>query len=140
MINFTSRFGRHAKGRLRREKVIWLTTVDHDHRPQPRPVWFHWDGRTTLIFSEAGKAKLRHLADNPAVSLNFNTGAEGGDVTVLIGTARILQRPPDSRRVKSYLRKYRAGIKDLGMTVTEFSAAYTVPVLVTPQSLRGFID
>ena len=140
MINLNSRFGRHVKGRLRREKIIWLTTVDHECRPQPRPVWFHWDGRTALIFSEAGKAKLRHIANNPAVSLNFNSDADGGDVTVLIGTARILQRPPDSRRVKSYLRKYRAGIKDLGMTDKEFAAAYTVPVLVTPQSLRGFIE
>ena len=82
MIDFTSRFGRRVKRRLRREKVIWLTTVDAQHAPQPRPVWFPWDGRTFLIFSENGKAKLRHIARNPAVSLNFNTDQDGGDVVV----------------------------------------------------------
>ena len=93
MIDFTSRFGRRVKGRLRREKVIWLTTVDAQNAPQPRPVWFHWDGRTLLIFSENGKAKLRHIARNPAVSLNFNTDQDGGDIAVFFGTARILKRP-----------------------------------------------
>jgi PPOX class probable F420-dependent enzyme len=64
-------------------KIIWLITVDADNRPQPRPVWFHWDGETVLIFSESNKAKLRHIARNPKVSLNFNTDEDGGDVAVL---------------------------------------------------------
>jgi len=38
-----------------------------------------------LIFSENGKAKLRHIARNPRVSLNFNTDEDGGDVAVFIG-------------------------------------------------------
>ena len=139
MIDFTSRFGRRVKRRLRREKVIWLTTVDAQHAPQPRPVWFHWDGRTFLIFSENGKAKLRHIARNPAVSLNFNTDQDGGDVAVFFGTARLLKRPPDAQRVKNYLGKYRAGIKDLGMTIEEFTNSYSVPILITPRALRGFI-
>jgi len=43
-------------------------------------------------------------------------------------------------RVKTYLRKYSEGIKDLGMTVAQFTDAYAVPILVTPQAMRGFID
>ncbi|HZM91753.1 MAG TPA: pyridoxamine 5'-phosphate oxidase family protein, partial [Blastocatellia bacterium] len=46
MLDFSSRFGRHANRRLRQEKIIWLTTVDSKNTPQPRPVWFHWDGQT----------------------------------------------------------------------------------------------
>jgi len=41
--------------------------------------------------------------------------------------------------VESYLKKYTKGIKSLDMTVDEFRAAYSVPILVTAQSLRGFI-
>jgi PPOX class probable F420-dependent enzyme len=139
MIDFTSRLGRHVKRRLRKEQIIWLTTVDFNDAPQPRPVWFHWD-ETILIFSERGKAKLRHIERNPKVSLNFNTDEDGGDVAVIGGEARTMDAPPASNRVKAYLRKYREGIKSLDMTVAEFSAAYTVPILVTPKALRGFVE
>jgi PPOX class probable F420-dependent enzyme len=140
MLDLNSRFGRHVNRRLRQEQVIWLTTVDATNTPQPRPVWFHWDGQTLLIFSEQGKAKLRHIAHNRRVSLNLNTDEEGGDVVVLIGEARLLEEPPPQERVKTYLRKYAKGIKSLDMTVEEFRAAYTVPILVTAQSMRGFIE
>jgi PPOX class probable F420-dependent enzyme len=140
MIDFTSRLGRHVKRRLRKEQIIWLTTVDFNDAPQPRPVWFHWYDETILIFSERGKAKLRHIERNPKVSLNFNTDEDGGDVAVIGGEARIMDAPPASNRVKAYLRKYREGIKSLDMTVAEFSAAYTVPILVTPKALRGFVE
>jgi PPOX class probable F420-dependent enzyme len=140
MMNFKSRLGRHVNRRLRREKVVWLTTVDSSDTPQPRPVWFHWDGRTILIFSEENKAKLRHIAGNPKVALSFNTDEDGGDVAVLIADAKILDRSPAPHRAKIYLRKYRQGIRSLSMTVAEFTGAYTVPVLVTPRSMRGFID
>ena len=140
MVDFTSRIGRHVNRRLRQERVIWLTTVDEQNAPQPRPVWFHWDGATILIFSQKSKAKLRHVAHNPRVSLNFNTDGDGGDVVVVLGEAKILDSPSDESRVKSYLRKYREGIKSIGMTVPEFSESYSVPILVTPQHLRGFAE
>jgi len=140
MLDFNSRFGRRVNRRLRQESIVWLTTVDAQNTPQPRPVWFHWDGQTVLIFSEQGKAKLRHIARNPRVSLNFNTDKDGGDVAVLIGEARVLDEPPPQVRVESYLKKYTKGIKSLDMTVDEFRAAYSVPILVTPQSMRGLID
>lgn len=140
MLDFSTQFGRHVNRRLRQEKIIWLTTVDSHNTPQPRPVWFHWDGQTLLIFSEKNRAKLRHIARNPRVALNFNTDEEGGDVAVLVGDALVLDEPPAPTRVKTYLRKYSGGIKDLGMTITEFKDAFVVPILVTPQAMRGFID
>jgi PPOX class probable F420-dependent enzyme len=140
MFDITSRFGRHVNRRLRQEKIIWLTTVDSHDTPQSRPVWFHWDSKTILIFSEKNKAKLRHLARNPRVALNFNTDDEGGDVAVIVGDAKILGDPPASSRIKTYLRKYSKGIKSLDMTAAEFRDTYRVPILVSPQSMRGFVD
>jgi PPOX class probable F420-dependent enzyme len=140
MLNFKNRFGRHVNRCLRQEKVVWLTTVDSGDAPQPRPVWFHWNGRTILIFSEQNKAKLRHIARNPKVALSFNTDEEGGNVAVLIADARILAQRPARKRAKTYLRKYRRGIHSLEMTVAEFTDAYTVPILITPRSMRGFVD
>jgi PPOX class probable F420-dependent enzyme len=138
MFDLTSRLGRHVNRRLRQEKIIWLTTTDSHDTPQPRPVWFHWDSKTILIFSEKDKAKLRHIARNPRVALNFNTDDDGGDVTVIVGNAKILGDSPASNRIKTYLRKYSKGIKSLDMTAVEFREAYTVPILVTPDSMRGF--
>ena len=140
MIDLKTRFGRHVNRRLRQEKIIWLTTVDSHNTPQPRPVWFHWDGQTVLIFSEKAKAKLRHIGRNPKVALNFNTDEDGGDVTVLVGDALISDEPPAANRVKSYLRKYGERIRDLGMTIAQFTEAYAVPIRISPQSMRGFID
>lgn len=138
MVDFNSPIGRKVKRRLRQEQTIWLTTVDSHNTPQPRPVWFHWDGETVLIFSQTNAAKLRHIAHNPRVALNFNTDREGGNVGVLIGDARTLQEPPPPNRVKAYLRKYKEGIKGIGMTAASLQIAYPVAVLVTPQAVRGF--
>ena len=111
-----SRIGRTIKRRLRQEHIIWLTTIDSRNTPQPRPVWFHWDGQTVLIFSQATAAKVRHIARNARIALNFNTDADGGDVGVLIGEAHVAQEPVPPVRIKAYLRKYRECIKSIGMT------------------------
>jgi PPOX class probable F420-dependent enzyme len=140
MLDFHSRFGRHVNRRLRDEKIIWLTTVDSENTPQPRPVWFQWDRETILIFSQQNKAKIRHISHNRRVSLNFNTDQDGGDVAVLIGVAKMIDAPPDPSRVKTYLRKYREDIKHLGMSIEEFSHSYSLPILVTPESMRGFAE
>jgi PPOX class probable F420-dependent enzyme len=92
-----------------------------------------------LIFSEKGKAKLRHIRHNPRVALNFNTDEEGGDVAVIVGAGRISKKLAPNR-VKAYFRKYSAGIKSLDMTIAEFRESYTVPILVTPRAMRGFVE
>jgi PPOX class probable F420-dependent enzyme len=137
MLDFTSRFGRRVDRRLRQEQIIWLTTVDTHQTPQPRPVWFHWDGRTVLIFSESHAAKVRHIARNCNVALSLNTDEEGGDVVVVVGEAVVSRRRPPAARVKAYLRKYRQGLKDIEMTIPQFTASFNVPILVTPRSMRG---
>ncbi len=142
MLSFRTRFSRHVSVRLRKERIIWLTTVDStgDDAPWPRPVWFHWDGRTVLIFSQKSKAKLRHISHNPRVALNFNTDREGGDVAVIVGDAHILEREPSRKRVEDYLKKYRRGIRDLGMTAEKFKNSFAVPIQIIPRSLRGFVE
>ena len=137
MLNFTTRLGRRINRRLRKEIIIWLTTADSKNTPQPRPVWFHWDGKTILIFSERNKAKLRHIAQNPRVALNFNSDKDGDDVGVLIGDAIILGEPPPATRIQAYRRKYKEGIRDIGMTESQFRESFAIPILVTPTAMRG---
>jgi PPOX class probable F420-dependent enzyme len=137
-LDFATRFGRRANRRLQNEKIIWLTTVGADRTPHPRPVWFHWDGKTALIFSERRTAKLRHIARNRHVALSFNTDPDGDNVVVLIGEARVLAGTPPAARVEAYLRKYRQGIRDIGMTVPQFTTAFVAPILIRPTAMRGF--
>ena len=138
MIDFARGFPRRASSRLRKQVMVWLTTVDSAGTPQPRPVWFHWDGSTFLIFSQPEAAKLRHVRRNPAVAINLNSDLDGDEVTVMLGVARILRSWPEGPRVDQYLRKYRAGMKALGFTGDSFKAEYSTPIEVTPTAVRGF--
>lgn len=138
MLDFNSPLGQIIQSRLHQEQIIWLTTVDAGLTPQPRPVWFHWDGETVLIFSQPSAAKVRHVQRNPRVALNFNTDAEGGQVGVLIGEARQATQPLAPARLQAYIAKYAQGIRDLGMTPESMLAEYSVALLVTPLEMRGF--
>ncbi len=139
MIDLTSKFGRKVKRHLRQEYVVWLTTTGADLSPQPRPVWFIWDGASFLIFSQPHAHKVRHIQAHPQVALHFNTDATGDqDVIIFVGEAVIDTAAPPPHKVLAYLRKYRAGMKALGMTPQQFSAEYSVAIRVTPTSLRGW--
>jgi PPOX class probable F420-dependent enzyme len=138
MVDFTTEIGQKIEQRLRQEQIIWLTTVDARYTPQPRPVWFYWDGETVLVFSQAQGAKVRHIVNNPRVALNFNTDAEGGQVGVLIGEAVVSKEPLSPGRMQAYLDKYAQGIQDIGLNPESMQAEYSVVIVVTPQQVRGF--
>ncbi len=78
------------------------------------------------------------MPTNLRVALSFNTDKDGDDLAVLIGESAVLDRPPSVARVKTYLRKYKQGIKDIGMTVPQFTAGFSVPIVVSPKTMRGF--
>ena len=130
---------RKANKLIKNEYVIWLTTVDSDHTPQPRPVWFIWDNDAFLIFSQPKAHKVQHIKHNDSVSLHFNTDETGDkDVIVYIGKAVVNTNSPPAHKVPAYLRKYRKGIKELGMTLEQFSNDYSVAIRIKPTSLRGW--
>ncbi len=137
-MDFASPLGRKALRMLKREQVLWLTSVDSQSRPQPRPVWFHWNGEDVLIFSQPAAAKVRQITARPDVALHFNSDAAGNEVVVFLGKAHVLGESVAPDRVKAYLRKYRDGIIGLEMTPASFQAEYRVPIIVRPTALRGF--
>ena len=137
MIDLSTEFGQRVARRLVEEGIIWLTTVDSSGVPQPRPVWFLWDGKTFLIYSRPGTAKLRHIAGNPRVALNLDGDGKGGDIVTLIGRAEILHEPPPADQVPAYIEKYAWGMERLNMTAAEFSQTYSAAIRITPIQLRG---
>jgi len=137
-IDFSTEFGQRVAERLKSEETIWMTTIGPENTPHPRPVWFHWDGDSFLIYSLAKSFKLDHMSKNSKVALNFNTDAGGEDVAVFIGEARLDPDAPPVTENSEYLKKYEKGIMGLEMTPKEFEDDYSVPLRVTPTKLRGF--
>jgi PPOX class probable F420-dependent enzyme len=128
-----------AKRLIKREYVLWLTTIDSQLAPQPRPVWFIWDKDAFLIFSQPHAYKLKHIQQHPRVSLHFNSDKTADqDVIVYVGTAQIDTSAPAAHKMYAYLKKYQAGIEALGVTPEQFSQEYSVAIRVTPTSLRGW--
>ena len=137
-MDFNSKPGRAAKRLLDSEYVIWLTTVGSNLTPQPRPVWFIWDGDAVLIFSQPGGAKLKHIRQHPRVSLHFNTDREGGEnILILTGSAALPPDAPPASAVAAYVKKYKKGMADLDMTPESFSKSYSVAIRIVPTHLRG---
>ena len=139
MIDFKTELGRKAKRYLEEEYIIWFTTVSADLTPQPRPVWFIWEGESFIIFSRPDAHKVSHLKGHPNVALHFNTDATGDqDVIVFLGRAQIVSDASPAHEISAYFEKYRTGIANLNMTPGEFSREYSVAIRVTPTKLRGW--
>lgn len=138
MIDWDSDFGRHVQQRLASEEVMWMVTVDGAGVPQPRPIWFEWDGATLLIFSQPGAAKVRHIARSPKVAMHFNTNPAGEDVCVMLGEAHVLEAPPPAARVRAYLDKYAALIPAINFTEESLQAEFSLALLFTPTAMRGW--
>ena len=139
MIDFTSDFGGAVQQYLENQYVIWLTTVDANLMPQPRPVWFIWQDNAFLIFSQPKAYKVAHIEKNPNVSLHFNTDETGDKhVIVFTGKAVIHADHPPAHEVPAYLNKYKEGITALEMTPEEFSREYSTAIKIHPAEVRGW--
>jgi len=136
MIDLTSTLGVRVAKRLQEEQIVWLTTVGSDGMPQPNPVWFYWDGKMIHVRTQPSSQKLKNIARNPKVSVNFQANKEGGDVAVLTGEATIDRNPP--KPDPKYIEKYREEIPKIGHTPESLAASYNVLIRITPKKLRGF--
>jgi PPOX class probable F420-dependent enzyme len=139
MVDLSSDFGRAIQRHLKNQYVVWLTTVDSNLMPQPRPVWFIWQDDSFLIFSQAKAHKVAHIKNNPKVALNFNTDESGDQhVIVFTGEASVDSDCPPAHHVPAYFEKYKDGIAGLDMTPEEFSKEYSVAIKIRPTQLRGW--
>ncbi len=137
MIDFTNELGESALKHIQEDYFLWLTTVDTSGMPQPRPVWFIWDGEGFLIYTSPSAKKLLHIKHNPKVSLHFDGGPKGWDIVVFLANAEIIDNPTPSHQVSAYLQKYSEGIRDLNMTAEDFAKAYHVAIRIHPKKLRA---
>lgn len=135
---FAGQRGNEVLRRLAGSQVIWLTTVSPEGRPVPSPVWFIWEGRSFLIYSQPNTPKLRNIAANPSVSLNLDTDGSGGAVVVISGEAEVDAAAPPAHRHVQYSARYAEGFSRLQLTAGQFAERYSVPIRVRPTSLRTY--
>lgn len=132
----------HAEDRLRREEMIWITTVRADGQPQTSAVWFHFDGSDFLLFSQPRALKVRNLAAEPRVSLNLNGTGYGADLVIIEGTAEVLPDCaagpwPEPARVGAYYAKYETTLREtLQSSAAEMAAAFSTALRITPTRWR----
>jgi len=136
MFDLTTKLGIRAEKRLKDEYLIWLTTISESGAPEPNPVWFYWDGKALIMYSQPSSYKVGNIARNPNVSLNFQADNEGGDIIVLTGTATLDRKP--ARHDPAYIEKYRDLIPKIGLTPETLATTYSVQITITPRKLRGF--
>ena len=137
IVDESTDFGARAAAHLRDDIVVWLTTISGKSGPLPMPVWFVWDGaETVLMFSQDG-ARVRNLAADPRVSLNFAGNGRGGDIVVLSGRATVEPDAPPADRVDAYVEKYSEHIARIGLTPEQFGVKYSNPVRIELTRLRG---
>ena len=137
MIDEGTEFGARVARRLREEMVVWLTTVTPAGAPLPRPVGFLWDGDEFVsIYSQHG-ARVRNIAANPKVTLNFDGDGHGGDIVVLSGIAHVDAEAPTADMNPAWLEKYTEQIKRFGMTPVSYAARFSVPIRIRLTHLDG---
>jgi len=139
MLDMTTEWGQHADQRLRSNTIAWLTTVGATGRPYTSPVWFLWDGKTILIFSQPEKQKIRNLRKNAQVALALDDSKEGEDVVVVEGTAELLNDPNVSAIMPSFVEKYGALIQSMGWTPEVLAADFSQGIRVTPTKIRKWV-
>jgi len=140
MFDLNTKFGRIVKKHLKSEYFVWLTTVNSKGMPQPRPVWFIWEDDSFLIFSQPNAYKIKHLKNNPKVSLHFNTQDDEGDkhVIVFTGDASFDTDSLPANKVRAYIKKYRSGILGLKMTPDGFANDYSIAIRIKSAEVRGW--
>ena len=125
-----------VEARLRHNLMAWLTTVRPDGQPVSVPVWFLLrEDETILIYSQAGQAKLRNIADNPKVSFTLDVTDIGRNVVRVEGTVRVAADSAPADQDPAYLAKYLERIEALFGSREQFAALYSTALIVTPTKL-----
>jgi PPOX class probable F420-dependent enzyme len=117
---------------LRREPVIWLSSVCPDGQPHLVPIWFSWDGDTILIASKPNAKKVSNLRLNPAVMLALGAPEDDFDVGMVQGIAELPSEPATELLPAAHLAKYRTQLDAIGLSRAEFLATYSQVIRIRP--------
>jgi len=84
------------------------------------------------------RRRIRNIAHNPKVTLNFRGDADGGDIVVLSGTAEVDESGPSAAENAAWAAKYATAWERVGMTAESFAQRFSVPVRIRISAVHGF--
>jgi general stress protein 26 len=94
----------HANGKLRDEKVYWISTSSPGGKPHAAPVWGIWKKGSLYFETDPASVKGRNLKENPRVVAHLQDGL---DTVIVEGT---VSRERDLKELialqNAYVRKY----------------------------------
>lgn len=122
----------HVDERLRKNLIIWLGSVRPDGRPHLVPVWFLWDGKNILLFSQPDAQKIRNVRLNNNVILALDGTKDGEDVVMFEGKAELLNDPAVNPMLPAYVAKYDSELKSMDYTAEAMAAEYSQAIRITP--------
>ncbi len=117
---------------LRREPVVWLSTVRPDGRPHLVPIWFSWDGRRLFVASKPDARKVRNLREMPELMIALGEPDEDFDVGLVEAVAELPDARTDQLLPPEHLVKYRRQLAEIGLDADEYLTTYSQPILITP--------
>jgi PPOX class probable F420-dependent enzyme len=117
---------------LRREPVVWLSSVCPDGAPHLVPIWFSWDGQTIHIASKPNAKKVANLRHNPSVMLALGEPEDDFDVGMVRGIAELPSQPAADLLPPVHLAKYRDQLASIGLSRDEFLGTYSQVIRVWP--------
>jgi PPOX class probable F420-dependent enzyme len=123
---------------LRRDPVVWLSSVQSNGRPHLVPVWFHWDGEQIVAFSKPGARKVENLRGRPAVMLALGTPGPDFEVELIEATAELPDTPAAKLIPRGFATKYRELLSRAGLNVQRFAEVYSQPIVLRPTRFLGY--
>jgi PPOX class probable F420-dependent enzyme len=119
-------------GMLRREPIVWLSTVQPDGRPHLVPIWFSWDGSRLFVASKPDARKVRNLRLNPELMLALGEPEDDFDVGLVEAVAELPSARTAELLPPAHLAKYRRQLATLGLDADEYLDTYSQPIVITP--------
>jgi PPOX class probable F420-dependent enzyme len=128
----------NADAALRRDSVVWLSSVQPNGRPHLVPVWFHWDGERIVAFSKPNARKVGNLRDQPLVMLAVGTPGPDFEVELIEATAELPEIPAEDVMPVGFGAKYRDLLRRAGLTAQRFAEVYSQPIVLRPTRYLGY--
>jgi PPOX class probable F420-dependent enzyme len=119
-------------GLLRREPIVWLSTVRPDGTPHLVPIWFSWDGERLFVASKRTARKVRNLRANPKLMLALGEPDGDFDVGLVEAEAELPDVTTAELLPAGHLRKYRERMAAIGLDAETYLRDYSQPILIRP--------
>jgi len=120
-------------------RVIWLSSVRADGRPNVVPTWFDWDGEVITVFSRRTEQKVMNIRDHPWVMVAIGRAEPEFDVELLEADARVVDSGteglPGIRPSRRFAIKYTAALAAEGRTVAAFADDFPCVIQIRPTRL-----